>query len=114
MFKKEIKHVPKFDRQGKYNLVYIITYYCCTIGFPELAGTIAVFSKEGGAGLVDRIHFIIFTCSLSNNEWIVSYQYKNTHYTVELIDIMLFCITILYLKFEITVLFSYSVTDSRF
>ena len=36
-----------------YNLVYITSYYCCTTGFPELAGTIAGFSKEGGAGLVD-------------------------------------------------------------
>ena len=43
--------------RGTYNLVYIITYYCCTIGFPELAGTIAVFSKEGGAGLVDTSPF---------------------------------------------------------
>ena len=41
------RETPIFIGQGGNNHVYITTYYCCTLGFPELAGTIAVFSKEG-------------------------------------------------------------------
>ena len=36
-----------------YNLVYIITLSLLYYWIPELAGTIAGFSKEGGAGPVD-------------------------------------------------------------